>query len=108
MLDLLLLLLPNLPSNTEQSLFEKALASGLMGSPDAGVQKRSYRILARLARKGLLTGHTRESAVEAVVKRLAETKESVAQGAQRVSDPPETLSSSALNHSYQFRIARNF
>lgn len=85
MLDLLLLILPFLPvpSTTSQTLFQKALSQEMMGHRDAGVQKRTYRVLARLIQKGVLGGN--EGEVSVVVSRVNETREGVAQGAQRVS-----------------------
>lgn len=93
MLDLLLLILPFLPvpSKTSTKLFEKALSnnvaesgSEMIVSKDAGVQKRTYRVVKRLIGKGVLNGVGGEERVKMIVERLGETREGVAQGAQRV------------------------
>jgi ribosomal RNA-processing protein 12 len=81
-LDLLLLLLPFLSLASLQTLFEIALSKELMESSDAGVQKKSYRILSRLVEQGILQG--KKNIIEHVVKRIGETVESVSQGSKRV------------------------
>lgn len=53
-----------------------------MENKDAGVQKRTYRVMARLIQKGVLKGN--EDAVAAIVARINETRKGVAQGAQKV------------------------
>ena len=85
MLDLLLLLLPFLPSPPASQLFDQALTQWIEIS-DAGVQKRSYRLLARCIESEVVVkdGMNKSQMVEKVIKRITETTDKVAQGAQRV------------------------
>ncbi|KAF8318020.1 NUC173-domain-containing protein [Clavulina sp. PMI_390] len=86
MLDLLLILLPHLPHQPTAQLFEQAVSDKWIASNDAGVQKRSWRVLGRLLEAGLLwkeSGMKKEDVIERVVKRVSETGEKVAQGAQK-------------------------
>lgn len=89
MLDLLILLIPFLPAESAKALF--AHASGaeakLIGSDDVAVQKKSYRVLARLVEAG---GKVRlgPSELEQFVHRLGDGKEVVLAGARRVESPP--------------------
>lgn len=84
MLDLLLILLPFLPPTPSAQLFEQALTPEWMENADPGVQKRSYRLLARCVESGAIkSSGDRAVVVEKVVRRLVETSEKVAQGAQR-------------------------
>lgn len=86
MLDLLLLLLPYLPSVPATQLFDQALTAQWIQNPDAGVQKRSYRLLTRCLDSGVLVknGSDQGELVDKIVKRIGETSEKVAQGAQKV------------------------
>lgn len=86
MFDLLLLLLPFLPPAPARQLSEQALTSQWMENSDAGVQKRSYRLLARCLDTGALLKSRADKTefVEKVVKRINETSDKVAQGAQKV------------------------
>lgn len=83
MLDLLILLVPFLPKESAQALFAHATGEKLIGSDDPAVQKKSYRVLARLieTKKVLVGGE----GIEAFVKRLADGGEVVAAAARRVS-----------------------
>lgn len=85
MLDLLLLLLPFLPAVPASQLFGQALTHW-MEITDAGVQKRSYRLLARCVESEAVMkgGMNKSQVVERVMKRINETTDKVAQGAQRV------------------------
>jgi len=85
MLDLLLLLLAFLPSAPASQLFDQALTQWIEIS-DVGVQKRSYRLLARcIESEVVVKGEMNKSQmVEKVIKRITETTDKVAQGAQRV------------------------
>lgn len=84
MLDLLLILLPFLPPTPSAQLFDQALTSEWMENADPGVQKRSYRLLARCVESGTVKDSgNRGEFVEKVVKGIVETSEKVAQGAQR-------------------------
>lgn len=51
-LDLLVLLLPYLPSAEASALFESCLSGELLESKDNAVQKRAYKILAKLMEVG--------------------------------------------------------
>lgn len=51
-LDLLILLLPYLPAGESSALFESCLSKELLESKDNAVQKRAYKILAKLVRAG--------------------------------------------------------
>ncbi|EKM54256.1 uncharacterized protein PHACADRAFT_257981 [Phanerochaete carnosa HHB-10118-sp] len=51
-LDLLVLMLPYLPANEAQALFENCLSKAILESNDNAVQKRGYKILARLMEGG--------------------------------------------------------
>lgn len=93
MLDLLLLLLPYLPSVPARQLFDQALTAQWMENSDPGVQKRSYRLLARCLDSGVLVkgGANKTELIDQVVKRIGETAEKVAQGAQKVRQSIFTL-----------------
>lgn len=84
MLDLLVIIVPFLPPATARTLFAHASAAEakLIGSPDAAVQKKSYRILARLleTKKVTLAG----AELETFVARLRDGTEVVSAGARRV------------------------
>jgi ribosomal RNA-processing protein 12 len=83
MLDLLILLVPFLPKESAQALFAHATGETLIGSDDPAVQKKSYRVLARLieTKKVLVGGE----GIEPFVKRLVDGSEVVAAAARRVS-----------------------
>jgi len=49
--DILILLLPYLPQNDSQALFNLCLTPQVLTGKDSGVQKRGYKILARLIDK---------------------------------------------------------
>jgi hypothetical protein len=50
--DLLILLLPYLSSDDASSLFELCLTPDVLGCKDNGVQKRGYKILAKIVERG--------------------------------------------------------
>jgi ribosomal RNA-processing protein 12 len=85
MLDLLLLLLPFLPPVPASQIFDQALTQWMEAS-DAGVQKRSYRLLARCVESEVIVkgGMNKWQVVEKVITRMNETTDKVAQGAKRV------------------------
>ncbi|KDQ21665.1 hypothetical protein BOTBODRAFT_26095 [Botryobasidium botryosum FD-172 SS1] len=79
MLDLLVILVPYLPPAQSAALFTLALGPELMESPDATVQKKSYRVLARLVESGkVAVGGT-----DKLIQRLSESAESVSPAAKR-------------------------
>lgn len=85
MLDLLLLLFPFLPPLPASQIFDQALAQWVESS-DAGVQKRSYRLLARCAESEVIAkgGMSKLHLVEKVITHMNKTTDKVAQGAKRV------------------------
>ncbi|KZS98276.1 NUC173-domain-containing protein [Sistotremastrum niveocremeum HHB9708] len=79
--DILLLLLPHLPAKEAASLFDLCLTPEILASKDAGVQKRGYRIVAKLMDSGKVTlDGTR---VENSFKLLIEATEKVGAAAKR-------------------------
>lgn len=81
MLDLLIILVPFLPATSAKALFGHAAGEKLIGSEDPAVQKKSYRVLARLIETGkvLCDGE----GIEEFVTRLADGGEVVAAAARR-------------------------
>lgn len=89
MMDLLIILVPFLPKESAKALFGHAAGERLIGSDDPAVQKKSYRVLARLIEGGkVLVGG---KGLEAFVARLADGGEVVAAAARRVSFTFSTL-----------------
>ena len=80
--DLLLILLPHLPTNLSRALFEKACSPDLLENKDVGIQKRAYRVLASIFEVGNIA---QAAVIEHLVKRLPETSESVGHGAEKAS-----------------------
>lgn len=85
MLDLLVIVVSFLPAPAARALFAHASAAEakLIGSSDPAVQKKSYRILARLLETGKVTLAGAE--LEKFVARLRDGTEVVSAGARRVS-----------------------
>ena len=81
-LDLLLILLPQLPMNLSRALFEKACSPDLLESKDVGIQKRAYRMLASFFEVGNFV-QARDTVIEHLVKCLPETSQSVRHGAEK-------------------------
>ena len=82
MMDLLIILVPFLPKESAKALFAHAAGERLIGSDDPAVQKKSYRVLARLIEGGkVLVGG---KGLEEFVARLADGGEVVAAAARRV------------------------
>jgi len=79
--DLLVLLLPYLPLTECEELWELCASTAVIGNPDAGVQKRGYRILSKLVQGGKLNAVLN---AEAVLQQLAEGADSVGAAAKRV------------------------
>lgn len=84
MLDLLIILLPYLPSTAAQALFGAAATGNLIENSDPAIQKKSYRILTRLIELKKATGLQGE-AVDAFVQKLVDASGNIGAGAQRVS-----------------------
>lgn len=81
MLDLLIILVPHLPSTTAQALFTAASTGDLLENSDPAVQKKSYRILTRLLELGKAS--VEGEAVDAFVSKIAEAGKQIGVGAQR-------------------------
>ncbi|GJE94485.1 NUC173 domain-containing protein [Phanerochaete sordida] len=54
-LDLLVLMLPYLPANEAQALFDNCLSQAILESSDNAAQKRGYKILTKLVESGKVT-----------------------------------------------------
>lgn len=54
-LDLLVLMIPYLPPNEASALFESCLTKEIVESKDNAIQKRGYKILAKLVETGKVT-----------------------------------------------------
>jgi ribosomal RNA-processing protein 12 len=81
--DLLLLLIPYLPAVDAIALFQKCLSTEILGSKDNGVQKRGYKILAKLTENGKVVIDT-----ETVLRRLDELSDGLSPAAKKVSSTP--------------------
>jgi hypothetical protein len=84
MLDLLIILIPHLPSAPATALFNAASTGNLIENSDAAIQKKSYRILTRLIelnKASVLQGE----GFDQFVQKLVDVSASIGPGAQRVS-----------------------
>lgn len=77
--DILILLLPYLSQADAKALFEFCLAPEVLGRRDNGVQKRGYKILAKLIESGKV-----DVDVVAVLKKLDELLEGLTPAAKKV------------------------
>ena len=77
--DLLLLVLPHLSSVDATALFDLCLQSEVLESKDNGVQKRGYKILAKL-----VEGQKATVDAEAVIRRLDGMVDGLAAAAKKV------------------------
>lgn len=82
LLDILIALIPH-AGPVEGRFFDLAMSEGVLGSQDQGVQKKGYRILARLAEER--GGKVIDGRVGEVIEKLVDSAGSVANGAKRVS-----------------------
>ncbi|KAG8771972.1 hypothetical protein FRC12_003310 [Ceratobasidium sp. 428] len=86
-LDLLILLIPHLSPSDGTQLFALAFADNVVASTDGTVQKKAYRILARLVERGIVDGlqegEERNAKVEKVLVRSAELTSGVNVAAKR-------------------------
>ncbi|SCV66891.1 BQ2448_5537 [Microbotryum intermedium] len=80
LLDILITMIPY-ASPFERRFFDLAMSDHLLKSEDAAVQKKAYRVLARLAEER--GGKVLEGRVGDVLENLVEGKSGVAQGAKR-------------------------
>lgn len=79
MQDLLVLVLPHLSAADATALFNLCLTSDVLENKDNGVQKRGYKILAKLAESGKVTVD-----VESVLKGLEGNVDGLAPAAKKV------------------------
>lgn len=77
--DLLVLILPYLSNQDASGLFDVILSKEVLTNPDNGVQKRGYKILAKLVEVGKVS-----SDVEPVIERLDELSDGLAPAAKKV------------------------
>lgn len=88
-LDLLILLVPHLSPSDGTRLFTLTFVDTVIASPDGTVQKKAYRILARLVERGtvdgLQEGEGKIGRVEEVLVRCGELTSGVNVAAKRVS-----------------------
>ena len=80
LLDILITLIPH-AGPVEQRFFDLAMSESVLGSADQAVQKKGYRILARLAEER--DGQVVKGNVGEVLEKLVELGPTVAQGAKR-------------------------
>ncbi len=79
----MIIMISYLPEAQVAKLFSEMSSGSLIESPDAAVQKKVYRILARLIETGKAVALNGEGA-DVFVKRLVAVGESIGPGAQRV------------------------
>lgn len=77
--DILILLLPYLSSTDANAMFQACLSAEILACKDSGVQKRGYKILAKLANSGKVNIDA-----EKVLGQLDEVAEGLAPAAKRV------------------------
>ena len=78
--DLLILLLPHLSSDDSTALFHDSLSADVLCNKDNGVQKRGYKILAKLYEYGKVSS----ADAETVLRQLDELSDSLATAAKKV------------------------
>ena len=78
-LDILVLLLPYLSTQDASELFDAIFSDEVLVNPDNAVQKRAYKILARLVEGGKLPID-----VERLFKRLDESSDGLSAAAKKV------------------------
>lgn len=77
--DILILLLPYLSSADANALFHTCLSADILGGKDNGVQKRGYKILAKLVDSGKV-----DVDAESVLGQLDKLGEGLAAAAKKV------------------------
>ncbi|PWN24618.1 NUC173-domain-containing protein [Jaminaea rosea] len=83
MLDLLITLVPFLPAAEALALFKAATSDDLLQNDDAGVQKKTYRVLARLLEGSKGAALATSANVTSLLTTLREVTVAVAPGAKR-------------------------
>ena len=78
-LDLLILMLSYLPATEAQALFEACLSTEILEAKDNAVQKRGYKILAKLMEGGKVTVDA-----QAVIQKLDALLEGLSPAAKKV------------------------
>lgn len=81
--DILILLLPNLSAVDSQSLFDLMLTSEVLSSKDNGVQKRGYKILAKVVESGKIAVDS-----EAILRKLDDLTDGLNPAAKKVFHEP--------------------
>ena len=82
-LDILIILLPHLSDKDAAALFDSCSAADVLESKDNGVQKRSYKILAKLVDSGKLSIDA-----STILQRLEQAVDGLAPAAKKVSRVP--------------------
>lgn len=87
--DLLILLIPNLDptgknENDSQGLFEIMLTKEVLACKEGGVQKRAYKILAKLMAAGKVVPGGGMTTIETILKKLDESADGLAAAAKKV------------------------
>ena len=77
--DILVLVLPYLSNQDASGLFDTILSKEVLANQDNGVQKRGYKILAKLVETGNVSPD-----VEPVIERLDELSDGLAPAAKKV------------------------
>ena len=77
--DILVLIIPHLSTQDTSELFDTILSREVLANRDNGVQKRGYKILARLIEGGKLSPD-----VEPLIKRLDELSDGLCPAAKKV------------------------
>jgi ribosomal RNA-processing protein 12 len=80
MQDILLLLIPYLTSADSATLFQLSFTPHVLGNSDNGVQKRGYRMLARLIESGKVTVDA-----ESTIQKLNDLSDVLSPSAKKVS-----------------------
>jgi ribosomal RNA-processing protein 12 len=100
-LDLLVLLIPHISPTDGTKLFTIVFTDNAIASPDGTVQKKAYRILARLVERGIVDGLQESDGknfrVESVFARCVEITSNVNVAAKRASFPRYSHSIFVLN-----------
>jgi ribosomal RNA-processing protein 12 len=77
--DILVLIIPHLSTQDASELFDNIFSKEVLVNPDNGVQKRGYKILARLIEGGKLSLDA-----EVLIKRLDELPDGLSPAAKKV------------------------